>query len=538
MKLNIKSTSVLILFTSILIHSQIYAQSKPQHLNPPTANVFGPILAFLSSDWMQGREAGSKGGFMAADYMASQMQVFGLEPYGDISQKHTPGYFQDFQVISNKTESASLALVQRNGSSQSSFQFTQGVDYEVNAGISSSEAETQLVFAGYGLSIADKGYDDYKGIDVKGKIVLILKGFPGHSDTTSIAWKKLGRDFEENEASTEAKLRAAKQHGALAMLIADGSGKFEPYIRAQANQNLLQLSMNTERADPEYDEGINHCLPNDTSENYIPCFKLGTSATKYFVAGTGLDIANFEKQSAKSFLPVSFLMKDKIVRFSVTLKSEPILVRNVLGLIPGKDPDRYVVIGAHYDHLGTHNGFIFNGSDDNASGTSGLLALAKAWVGSGVQPACNLLFASWTAEEEGLLGSEYFAKQLDKQLKNILLYINMDMISRSETSDSTQRKLSIGTRTSDENLRELGRKCNATLDHPFNLDLWDVTGHSGSDYASFTAKNIPVMTYNTGLHDDYHTPRDISAHADLVKMGDVLKLVNESLVVFLESIKK
>ena len=114
----------------------------------------------------------------------------------------------------------------------------------------------------------------------------------------------------------------------------------------------------------------------------------------------------------------------------------------------------------------------------------------------------------------------------------------MDMISRSETSDSTQRKLSIGTRTSDENLRELARKSNSTLDHPFNLDLWDVTGHSGSDYASFTAKNIPVMTYNTGLHNDYHTPRDIAALSDLVKMGDVLKLVNESLQVFLGSLIK
>jgi len=296
--------------------------------------------------------------------------------------------------------------------------------------------------------------------------------------------------------------------------------------------------MNTERSDPEYDEDINHTLPNDTSENHIPSFRLGTSAAKQLLAGTSLDIISFEKQAAKSFSPASVILKDKAVHYSVTLKSEPMLVRNVLGILPGKDQSKFVVIGAHYDHLGTRNGIIYNGSDDNGSGASGLLALVKAWVASGMQPACNLIFASWTAEEEGLLGSEYFAQQLAKQPKNILLYINMDMISRSETSDSTQRKLSIGTRTSDENLRELGRKSNLTLDHPFNLDLWDVTGHSGSDYASFTAKNIPVMTYNTGLHDDYHTPRDISVTADLVKMGDVLKLVNESLQVFLDQISK
>jgi Zn-dependent M28 family amino/carboxypeptidase len=121
--------------------------------------------------------------------------------------------------------------------------------------------------------------------------------------------------------------------------------------------------------------------------------------------------------------------------------------------------------------------------------------------------------------------------------KNIKLYINMDMISRSVIEDTARRQLSIGTRTLDENLRELARKTNTSINPPFVLDLWDVTGHSGSDYASFTARNIPVMTYNTGLHNDYHTPRDISATADLVKMGDVLKLVNESLQEVLENIK-
>jgi Zn-dependent M28 family amino/carboxypeptidase len=155
-----------------------------------------------------------------------------------------------------------------------------------------------------------------------------------------------------------------------------------------------------------------------------------------------------------------------------------------------------------------------------------------------VKPACNLIFASWSAEEVGLLGSQYFVENMKIQPQNILLYINMDMISRSVIEDTSLRQLSIGTRISDENLRQLARKTNTVINPPFILDLWDVTGHSGSDYASFTAKNIPVMTYNTGLHNDYHTPRDISANADLLKMGDVLKLVNESLQEVLESKKR
>jgi Zn-dependent M28 family amino/carboxypeptidase len=209
-------------------------------------------------------------------------------------------------------------------------------------------------------------------------------------------------------------------------------------------------------------------------------------------------------------------------------------VRNILGMIPGKDTTKYIILGGHYDHLGTHSGQIFNGSDDNASGASGLLALAKVWMANGVKPACNLIFAFWSAEEKGLLGSQYFVQEMKINPKDIKLYINMDMISRSVIEDTTRRQLSIGTRTSDKYIRDLAQKTNASINPPFILDLWDVTGHSGSDYASFTARNIPIMTFNTGLHNDYHTPRDISANADLGKMGDVLKVVNLSLQEMLE----
>jgi Zn-dependent M28 family amino/carboxypeptidase len=278
-------------------------------------------------------------------------------------------------------------------------------------------------------------------------------------------------------------------------------------------------------------------LPNDTANQSIPTFRLGTSATTQLIAGTGLNLSEFEKKTAKTALPSSIILKDKLIHFSVIVKTESLLVRNILGMIPGKDTTKYIILGGHYDHLGTHNGQIFNGSDDNASGASGLLALAKVWMESGVKPACNLIFASWSAEEKGLLGSQYFVQEMKINPKDIKLYINMDMISRSVIEDTSRRQLSIGTRTTDKYIRDLAQKTNTTIHPPFVLDLWDVTGHSGSDYASFTARNIPIMTFNTGLHNDYHTPRDISATADLAKMGDVLKVVNESLQEVLENKK-
>jgi Zn-dependent M28 family amino/carboxypeptidase len=276
-------------------------------------------------------------------------------------------------------------------------------------------------------------------------------------------------------------------------------------------------------------------LPNDTANEVIPGFRLGSLATRQLISGTGLSLSDFEKKTAKTALPSSMVLKDKLIRLSVTVKTESVLVRNVLGMIPGKDSTKYIILGGHYDHLGTHNGQIFNGSDDNASGASGLLALAKVWMESGVKPACNIIFASWSAEEKGLLGSQYFVQEMKINPKDIRLYINMDMISRSVVEDTARRQLSIGTRTPDKYIRDLMQKTNTTINPPFILELWDVTGHSGSDYASFTAKNIPIMTYNTGLHNDYHTPRDISASADLIKMGDVLKVINTSLQEVLEN---
>ena len=533
----------LVIFVLILIQANLFAQNNQKSVPSPAVNEFAPMLYFLSSDWMEGREAGTKGSFMAADYVSSMMQLFGLQPFGDKLESgeklnRQQGYFQDFQILQYKTEKSGLAIITKSGQGQSTLNLIAGVDFEVQGGPNGLEAESPLVFAGYGFTAVDKGYDDYKALDVKGKIVVVLNGFPGHADSTSVAWKKFGKSIGEEGSSVETKLRNAKLHGAIALFVIDADGKYEPFARKQINRTLLSSTMNSAKGGEDDYESYYHILPNDTANQMIPYFRLGSSATRQMISGTGLNLTDFEKKTARLATPSSMLLKDKFVRISVKVKAESLLVRNVLGMIPGKDTTRFIVLGGHYDHLGTHNGHIYNGSDDNASGASGLLALAKVWKESGMKPACNLIFASWSAEEEGLLGSQHFADNMSIAPKNVLLYINMDMISRSETSDSTQRKLSIGTRTADENLRELARKTNSTLDHPFNLDLWDVTGHSGSDYASFTAKNIPVMTYNTGLHDDYHTPRDISALSDLVKMGDVLRVVNESLHVFMERLVK
>jgi Zn-dependent M28 family amino/carboxypeptidase len=207
-------------------------------------------------------------------------------------------------------------------------------------------------------------------------------------------------------------------------------------------------------------------------------------------------------------------------------------------MVRGLDTTRYIIIGAHYDHLGTHNGLIFNGADDNASGVAGMIALSGKWAACSQKPACNILFAAWTAEEKGIIGSGFFARNMPFEKGSLALVINMDMISRNAPEDSTATTLSIGTLPSGEELRNLAREYNSFMHKPFILDLWDVSGHSGSDYAHFAAQKIPVMTFFSGFHEDYHSPRDIFSKTDPGKMERVLRLVNDCISGALKSSAK
>jgi hypothetical protein len=231
---------------------------------------------------------------------------------------------------------------------------------------------------------------------------------------------------------------------------------------------------------------------------------------------------NFKALSFKNY-PDSMLLSGQVI----TTTADTVVLRNVLGIIYGKDRSRSIIIGAHYDHLGIRDGKTFYGADDNASGVAGMLSLAGKWSEARVKPPCNLIFAAWTAEEKGLIGSSYFTQQNGKELTKILLTINMDMIAGSAPEDTARQIVSIGTLPVSKGLRQIAIKANANIEKPFVLDLWDVTGHWGSDYAYFSSSGIPVMTFFSGFCDYYHTPGDTMEKTDLPKMENILRLVND-----------
>jgi hypothetical protein len=522
-----KSTPVFLLIV-LLFPVILFAQVENKKKNQPIIQDFAPTLQFLASPELEGRETGTRGAEVAAGFIASRMGSLGLKPYIE-SNNSTPqlsDYFQPFKLVRCKTDMASIEVFLPT-KQEPQLKFNIYSDFKIQNVFQSTSLRSIPVFAGYGIVAPELGYNDYSGLDVKGKIVLIMEGYPGQNDSTSIAWKKFKSVAENDEFDLDKKCLDALKQGASAVItiskayLANNLGK-------ERKKNVAPVK-NEEYTNAEY------FLPNIANTLSVSCFRLNKNSSEKLASVLEFDFRKAERQIAKAMMFEPALINKKI-HASASATVDTITVNNVLGILPGKDTSKTVIVGAHYDHLGKRENTIFYGSDDNASGVAGLLALAKVWTENQIVPPCNILFASWTAEEKGLIGSEYFTKKLANPEK-VKLYINMDMISRSVKEDTNGRMLSIGTRTSDEYLREMARGKNSTLDKPFILDLWDVTGHSGSDYANFMAKNIPVMTYNTGLHDDYHTPRDIPESADLVKMADVLKVVNSSLQEVLENIK-
>jgi len=489
---------ILLLFTLFGCKSLLFSQNVAS----PSKSDFSGTLSFLASDWMEGRGATQKGGFMASEYIASMMGLYQLAPY------NATDYFQNFKIQEHNVSKAILEI--KKG--KETISLSPKTDFKVTPIAESVQNETQIVFAGYGLSATNEGYDDYKNQNIKNKIVVVLKGFPSHQDTLSVTYKKFKKLFPEESNLDEIKLQTAINKGAVALIIID----------------------NKETYKKDKDDSAFHSLENSEIKT-IPIFKISKSAAEKLFLGSKISLENFEKKATQKLQSASILLKNTTVNFSIELKTESYPVRNILGMIPGKDTTKTVIIGAHYDHLGIIKDSIYNGADDNASGTSGMLALAKKWSESNVQPKYNLLFASWTAEEMGLLGSEYFVQNFDFSKQKILFAINMDMISRSAPEDKTARILSIGTEKKDENLRKMASEINVKLQSPFSLDLWETNGHSGSDYASFTSKRIPVMTFFSGFHDDYHTPNDKVSKTDSDKIKDVLFIVNNVLLNFKEN---
>jgi hypothetical protein len=529
---------ILILFLMQLfipVHGQ---DAKQNGLDAITRQAVQGQLEFLASDWTEGRATGTEGAYMAADYIASLFKVYGLQPAGDmVTERPTRAermagkrptshrtYFQNFHLIETRPgEDHELSLTETTAGGTRTLIFAYRTDFDLQVSGVSTEIEGPIVFVGYGLTDEENGYDDFKGVDVKDKIILRLSGYPGHTDKESKAYKKLSSVWGLGSRTLmRAKYNRASELGVAAVI--EVNPESEVSEKWAAN---LPFPINTPNYEveprPSFYETRMRLPGNELGSNTIR-LSVSDRIINELVKGTGVDMDAFQENVKESMKPDSKILPGKKLRVKTNVDSKLIRARNVVGVLPGKDSTEMIVIGAHYDHVGRHDGWIWNGADDNASGTVGVMTLAKACMATGEKPEKTIVFCAWTGEEKGLLGSKYFADHPYKDTK-MILNLNYDMISRDNSNDSLKNKASMNYTKAYSVLKELTEK--NIEEYELDLDVGfraSERPRGGSDHSSFSAKDVPIMYFMAGFPPEYHQPND---HVDLVnwnKMVNIIKI--------------
>jgi Zn-dependent M28 family amino/carboxypeptidase len=266
-------------------------------------------------------------------------------------------------------------------------------------------------------------------------------------------------------------------------------------------------------------------LAGDTLPEALNVIQVTPRVANEIVKGTGLVLSAFDEQVMKSMKPASKEIKEKTAFLQTTVKTKIVQTRNVLGVIEGENPDEVIVVGGHFDHMGKVQGYIYNGADDNGSGTIGMLTIAKACAATGVKPKRTIVFAGWTGEEQGLLGSQYFVQHPFKPLKNILFDVNYDMIGRNSTQDSAGNQVGMTYTESVPMFKDLNERMNNEYNIGLVLNIRsNPRPGGGSDHASFSAKDIPVMSWMAAMHAEYHQPGDQVEKINFEKMTKIIRL--------------
>ncbi len=396
-----------------------------------------------------------------------------------------------------------------------------------------------LVFAGFGIVSPKLDYDDYRGDTVKGKIVLVLEHEPGERDPNS--------PFDglvSSEASSPLrKALAAQEKGAIGILfVADVHNHREPRnFEALARTNWPEKPPRIER----------YTLASWGEKVRIPAAEISPSLAETFIRRTGRSLEELSKsaETARGFTPLALAGPEIILSTTVNRHIQP--DRNVVGLIEGADArlkDEWVIVCAHYDHNGADTAQVFNGADDDGSGTVAVLEIAEAYAlatRAGQRPRRSVLFAAWNSEERGLLGAWAYAENPLHPLEKTVAVLNMDMIGRNEeipegggqrfsgletqTAESNKNAVNIMGYSRSADLKAEVEKANRAIgvELKFRYDNNRSNLLRRSDNWPFLQRGVPALFFHTGLHPDYHTQYDRPEKINYAKMERIARLVHQ-----------
>lgn len=455
--------------------------------NEAVVNRIAADVKYLSSDELEGRGPQTPGLEKAAEYIRAEFQKLGLS-----SGSPDGTYFQKFEIPLSAKADLEQTVFKLGGEEEPTKVLSLGTDYQSHTLGGTGKASGGVVFGGYGISAPKLGYDDYADLEVKGKIVIVLRHEPQQDNPES--------PFEGTKTTEHSvfrtKLKLAQEKGAAALIFVN-----TPFSTREREDSLSP-------ADRFGGSSFEIPFAQMTKAAFENILKNHPLKTKTGESVTSLDV--LEKEIDQNFAPLSQPIEGLQAELNFAFAKEKVEVANVVGVIEGAGPlsDETVVIGAHYDHLGyggqgslAHGEIaIHNGADDNASGTAALLEIARRFSNREIAPARRLVLIAFTAEEKGLLGSAHYAEHPLFPLQKTIAMFNYDMVGNGLKKPLTI--YGVGTATEFKPLIE-------NLNQEFKLKLNEVSGvMPASDHYSFFVKEIPCFHFFTGFTQEYHTPKD------------------------------
>ena len=463
------------------------------------------LFAF-ADDSMRGRETGTEGAMRAARFLASRIERLGLEPAGDSL------FLQRVPLQRESFGSASRIAVEERGRATALRIGTDVVPLvNLGAGVPPAKrrAEGDIVFAGYGLAMKAPRRDDLAGLDLEGKVVVVVNGAPEGADSATRA------SMEAEGAISERLARILPQRPAAVIVLLAGKGA--TLFADVVPQLARSVTARTTRADiPEADRPL-------------PMILLGVPRVGSPLLPSGWP-ADDRAQVLEGRRFVAHVEQERV----------PFTAYNVVAVVRGSDPmlsRTYVAFGAHYDHIGVvapvDGDSIANGADDDGSGTVSLLAIARDMQHAPVRPRRSALFVWHVGEEQGLLGSAWFVDHPTVPIDSIVAQLNADMIGRNTAS----LLYTVGPRAApngqSKRLGAIVDSVNAAQPFPFTINReWDSATHpehiyERSDHVNYARKGIPIVFFTSGLHVDYHKPSDEVSKIDYDKLARVTRLLRE-----------
>jgi hypothetical protein len=487
-------------------------------------------VEFLASDDLGGRGLTHAGNDVAVQYLASMLEGHDLAPVDG------RGYRQPVELVAPSLGPRNWIEIAHGDGARAPLRHDAGADVQPFAVSASREVTGQVVFAGYGIVAPDLGRDDYAGLDVEGRIVLVFDGTPTSGRTPD----PYGNANEEHgEASTKASVAASRGAVGLLVVAATGDRRLRPLDRAWPEKpSVRQMGFQ---------------LPSDVLP--IPAARISGPFARD-VLGDKPSLDDLREATDERSGPEGghregtrpAKASERIVTLSVDVQRTPARATNVLAMLEGADATlerETVVVGAHLDHDGVDaDGFVYNGADDNASGTAGVLEIAAAFAQAttqGARPKRTVVFAFWNAEEKGLLGARAYVQRPAPAGSRVVASLNMDMIGRDEEIPAGDSRFSGLTPTraahnSDAvhllgysrspGLAALAREENARIGLRLRTTLDEGAQNlvRRSDHWPFLQRGIPALFFFTGLHPDYHTPHDDVEKINFAKMERIVRL--------------